>query len=159
MDSETRENQFAALSLGRTAAFMICTIPTLFVSLLLADGTPLGHALPFTENQNFCVIFFPLETILVWLISTGKLPGTTPERLDPIPETTLGVLFTVASAITWALAGTSEASRLIQLVFTWSLLVSVAVYFIAKSAISGRPRWKVLLVAILPALQAGGVIA
>lgn len=148
-----QEDYLAAVALGKTIAFLLYSIlvPVLLGALVLL---PSFERLP--DKMQALVsfsIFAAAELLLLFLVVKGYLPGTRAEMAQPFSEKQIGLGLTIVSVLVALFRGTTQEGIIIQWIVNGALVVSVAVYFATKSVLSRRPRWGVLSVLFLPALQ------
>ena len=147
------EDRVAALTLGKTIAFLLYSLPTFAPVLALELLTPLGRLNASVRGTIVLVVWLSLEWILLWFVIDGRLPGTSGDRVRPFNERQLAVGCTVVSLLVWLAPFGSQARDIIDAVVNGGLFLGVVVYFVVKSALARNLRWTVLLVGLVPAAQ------
>jgi hypothetical protein len=146
------EDLLAAIALGKTVAFLLWSVPTLAIVTIAFLATDLGKVPDPWGSVLFGAAFLATEAVLLWLVIRGGLPGTSAERTQPFSEKQLAIGCHVLALGAWALAAGMQA-EILRWVVAGFLALGALVYFVTKSVISRRPRWTVLSVLAVPALQ------
>lgn len=151
-EPDPREDLLAAIALGKTVAFLIWSIPAVGLVAIAFVASGLGNVPDPWGSVPFVSGFLAVEAGLLWLVVRGRLPGTSAEQARPFSEKQLAFACHLLALGAWALAAGLQA-EILHWVLTGFLLLGALVYLVTKSILSRRPRWAVLSVLAIPALQ------
>lgn len=148
-----RENVLAALALGKTTAFILYQVIVyviFMIVMLLLIGPDRKDMFPIIAT---IITLTVLESILLFLVIKGWLPGTRIEIPAHFSEKQMAVGFSILSGLTLLIFGFSIQGTIIRFVINGALILCTVVYFITKSILSNTIRLEVLAGAILPLAQ------
>lgn len=151
--SSPGEDRLAAIALGRTVAFLLYSLPTILFVMGAGLLGGIERLPPSWRDAAWIAALVCAEAPLLWSCARGRLPGTDGRNAEPVSERRIAVACHVLSAAAWVLGRGALESAIVQWVANGALVVSVGVYFVAKSVLAGRPRWGVASALALPALQ------
>jgi len=151
--TEESENRIAAVALGRTVAFAIYSVLVIPIAAVLSTIGPWRQADGDPRPSVFLAVVTVLLVALFVGVAKGVMPGTRGATARAFDERQLALGCTAASLVVLVLPLDPAQHQALDVVLNGGLLVGVLVYFITKSTLSHRPRWLVLVVGVLPALQ------
>jgi hypothetical protein len=149
-----QEDRVAAVALGRTVAFLLYSLPLPVLVLGAMLILPFGSLSNVARDRVALAIWIALEAGLLVLVCRGRLPATSGLDTEGFSETAIGSACAVLLLVIPFVARGNVAGEIIGDVIDGFLLLAVSVYFIVKSLLSRRPRWRVLLVLVPHAAQA-----
>ncbi len=143
------EDQMSCLALGRTIAFLFYgLLAFMVVSGVMILGGEIGWWPELSDPLAFSVLGVVLFIMLV-LNAKGLLPGTNREIDNPFSENHLAwganvlSVFSLVVEIMWK-------TRITTHVVNGSFILCLFVFFVTKSVLSKRPRFKILCGMALP---------
>lgn len=145
------ENWVSAIALGKTLAFLFYSVLTVFVVS--------GSLTILSEMYNLAVgdiaataVMIVAEGCVLWLIIKGYAPGSKVQVPQPFSEQQIAIGFNVLGAI----AGVLEWDAPIVIfgkVVNGALVLFLAVFFVTKSVLGRRIRYRLLFGLVVPVIH------
>lgn len=151
--SSNAEDRVAAGALGKTVAFLLYSVlSSVVVAAVLLLTTPLKRATEAAQDLVVLTVITLVEVLLLYLVIRGYLPGTRGSHARPFSEAQLAAGCALLSILTVVWPFDVISGIVVEVGTNCLLVLGVLVYFLVKSVVGRRPRWRVLGVLVLPAV-------